>query len=205
MRKKIIAIFLAMAVLVSSGNVCALANTSEKNDESMSYEELEEFYNVKEMAEEYGVDENELLNNIYQGIHSNYFSPFSNLESSKQTESLNLSRGLSSATGQQSTMYLATGNPCASGKYPYIGCVAVHRKSKTDKSPILPFGTCIRYTSSSVKIAGKSYNNFIIEDTGDAAFTRTTYWTDVYGGDNTTANRKMAANYGVKTVSIEWD
>ena len=101
--------------------------------------------------------------------------------------------------------FLATGNPCASGVYPYVGCVAVHRVSSTDSTPIFPFGTAIHYQGSSVNISGINYSNFTVTDTGDPSFTRTTYWTDVYGGERTEANLKMAINYGVKKVTFTWD
>lgn len=108
------------------------------------------------------------------------------------------------AYDQDSTMYLDTGKPCASGVYPYVGCVAVHRKSSTDKSPILPFGTTIHYEDNSANINGLNHETFTVEDTGDKYFTRSTYWTDVYGGANTPANNDMAKNYGVKKVTISW-
>lgn len=184
------------------------ANATEKLDEDMSVEELREYYDTKNMAIEYGVEEDVLLKNIYEGIYTNSFHPFLNIPSSDNSTQnysilIKFPRTVASYN-QDSTMYLETGNPCASGVYPYLGCVAVHRKSTTDYSPVIPFGTTINYLSDSVNINGRNFESFTVEDTGDKDYVRSTYWTDVYGGANTSANRTMAWNYGVKKVDISW-
>lgn len=53
---------------------------------------------------------------------------------------------------QDSTMYLATGNACSSGKMPYVGCCAVHPVSKSNPEPIFPYGSYIQLQGSSVSI-----------------------------------------------------
>ena len=162
------------------------------------------------MAKEYEMREEELLNAVYEGIHSERFSPFSEVETiskkrnGERVERINGAARTVIAYDQDSTMYLETGNACASGRYPYVGCVAVHRKSITDKSPIIPFGTRVYYENDSANINGVNFESFIVEDTGDKDYNRSTYWTDVYGGANTAANYTMAMNYGLRTVDISW-
>lgn len=175
------------------------------SDTQMSIEQIWEYYDVEALALKYGVDADELACSIYEGIHSDKFSPFSQLESSKlPQEERNELKG-SPVYSQDSTMFLETGNNCASGVYPYVGCVAVHKKSATNAEPVIPFGTRITYLSGSVNINGSYFDTFTVEDTGDSKFVRSTYWTDVFGGENTEANRKMAAQYGVQTVVISWN
>lgn len=194
-------------VTYAAENVTSKSTEDIKSDTQMSLDEIREYYGVDELAMEYGVDAQKLAENIYEGIHSDRFAPFENLEvmnTSKSMFNRVIAKG-SPVYSQDSTMYLETGNPCASGNYPYVGCVAVHRKSKEDRTPIIAFGTRINYLSGGVNISGTTYTSFIVEDTGDANFTRSTYWTDIYGGANTQANRTMAYNYGVKTVVISWN
>jgi len=181
------------------------------SDTEMSKEELRSYYKIDELAAEYGMDAEELTDSFYKGIHSNRFSPFSEVASANSTQGTCeyvKERGLQRtviAYDQESTMYLETGNNCASGVYPYVGCVAVHRKSSTNMAPVLPFGTRIYYENDSVNINGINFESFIVEDTGDPEYKRSTYyWTDVYGGANTEANRIMARNYGVNWVDISW-
>lgn len=52
---------------------------------------------------------------------------------------------------------------------------------------------------------GVEYSSYTVEDIGDDSFTRTLYWTDVYGGARTDENIAMAYNYGVKKVNFVWD
>lgn len=177
----------------------------------MTKDELKEYYEIDKLAMQYGMDVNELVDAVYQGIHSERFSPFSEVESDstrernvERVERINGNARTVIAYDQDSTMYVATGNPCASGNYPYVGCIAVHKKSNTDRTPIIPFGTRVYYEDDSVNINGGNYESFIVEDTGDSNFNRSTYWTDVYGGANTTANYTMAINYGLRTVTISW-
>ena len=99
-----------------------------------------------------------------------HFSPFSEVEtigtkrSVERVEKININARMVIAYDQDSTMYLETGNACASGNYPYVGCVAVHRKSSTDRTPIIPFGSRIYYEDDSVNINGGNYSSFIVED-----------------------------------------
>lgn len=212
MRKSIhfIACICMVTMLFSNIKVFAASSQDAKPTSEMSMDELAAYFNVAETAEKYGADSEELLNAIYDGIHSNKFSPFSQIECTKLNEEgsvLTFMRGdvrTSIAYDQDSTMYLETGDACASGVYPYIGCVAVHKKSTTDAKPILPFGTTVHYEDNSVNMHGMNYETFTVEDTGDRKFVRSTYWTDVYGGANNDTNRKMAAEYGIQKVSITW-
>ncbi len=178
-----------------------------KSLEEYSMEELGQWLNIDALAEEYEVEANILLEKIYADLHSEgVFSPFTNIDLG-----IDDSNEITPRTppyfiqSQDSTMYLETGNPCASGVYPYVGCVAVHRVSTADKSPIFPFGSRIHYQNSSVDIDGVSYSDFDVTDTGDASFSRSIYWTDVYGGARTDAHYKMAILYGVKKVDFTWD
>lgn len=167
--------------------------------QSLSKEELRVYWDVDAVAEKYGADSSDLLDKVYNDLHSEgKFSPFSNIElavSGNNEENAEITRNAgipNPVMNQDSTMYLETGNNCASGNYPYIGCVAVHKTSSTNSAPIFPFGTYIRYQGTSVTIGGKSYNAFTVEDIGDTKFTRSIYWTDVYGGANTQSNQQMA-------------
>lgn len=180
-----------------------------QNDMEMSREELCEFYELDKLADKYGMNADELTDAYYEGIHSDYFSPFSltpgeEVNPDKTVDYVAGTLRTYIAYSQDSTMYLSTGNPCASGKYPYLGCVAVHRKSSSDTTPVISFGTIVRYEDDSVNINGANYESFVVEDTGDPNYNRSLYWTDVYGGANTAENRKMATNYGIRTVDISW-
>ena len=211
-KKKIIGL-LILCVSLNASTVKAAENSGDSSDRSvaeMSQEELRSYYKVDEAAVKYGMDAEELTNAIYEGIHSDRFSPFSEVASVDATEGnyeYVKERGLQRtviAYNQDSTMYLETGNPCASGNYPYLGCVAVHRKSSTDATPVIPFGTKIYYENDSVNIGGINFESFIVEDTGDKNYNRSYYWTDVYGGANTQENYNMAIQYGVRKVDISW-
>ncbi|MCI8529083.1 MAG: hypothetical protein HFH82_08050 [Lachnospiraceae bacterium] len=210
-RKEVKVMGIVSALLIGMTNVipvCAASSGEEtKGIKEYSMEELGEWLDIDTMAEQYGVESNILLEKIYTDLHSDgVFSPFSNIELGISKEDETSARILPYLIeNQDSTMYLETGNPCASGVYPYVGCVAVHQKSTTDRNPIFPFGTMIHYQGSSVNIGGVKYSEFMVEDTGDLSFKRTTYWTDVYGGANTDENYRMAINYGVKKVSFTWD
>jgi hypothetical protein len=84
---------------------------------------------------------------------------------------------------QDSTAYNWTGNPTASGVYPYLGIVAVHRNIDIGGSgygPVIPFGSNI-YLDRWVWLPdGVGYkSNFVVKDTGSGPG-RTAYWIDVY-------------------------
>jgi 3D (Asp-Asp-Asp) domain-containing protein len=88
---------------------------------------------------------------------------------------------------------------------PWVGSCDVHKVSKTNSTPLIPFGTTVSYLNRSVTIGGTSYSAFVVNDTGDASFKRSSYWTDIYFGDNTTTNYKAAINYGIKQdVTLYW-
>lgn len=215
MKRVKIIFYVCVCAILFLGNIQSVKAAEENEKQSasiteMSKDEIKEYFDIDRLAKEYGVREDELLDAVYEGIHSERFSPFSEVEtigtkrSAERVEKINSNARTIIAYNQDSTMYLETGNPCASGNYPYVGCVAVHRKSSTDRTPIIPFGTRIYYEDDSVNINGANYESFIVEDTGDKNYIRSTYWTDVYGGANNAANYAMAINYGLKTVDISW-
>lgn len=215
MKKLKITFFICVCTILFLGNIQSVKAVEQNEKQStsiteMSKDEIKEHFDIDRVAKEYGMPEDELLDAVYEGIHSERFSPFSEVEtigtkrSVERVEKININARTVIAYDQDSTMYLETGNACASGNYPYVGCVAVHRKSSTDRTPIIPFGTRIYYEDDSVNINGGNYSSFIVEDTGDKKYIRSTYWTDVYGGANTASNYAMAINYGLKTVDISW-
>ncbi|WP_027219135.1 hypothetical protein [Butyrivibrio fibrisolvens] len=205
------AVIITICSYLNCFSMISFAQGSDSLLEDMTKTELSDELNIDDAAEQYHVDSQVLLDKVYNDIHSDtgYFSPFSDIKLGIDGDRFILNAMLRSTppyfiARQQSTMYLATGNKTANNKWPYVGSCAVHRKSKDDRTPIFPFGSCIHYDVA-VNISGTNYRDFIVEDTGDKNYTRTTYWTDVYGGKNTSENQKMAFAYGVKYVNITWD
>ena len=106
---------------------------------------------------------------------------------------------------EDSTAYLGTGNPGASGTMPWVGSCAVHRANSSTTAPLIPFGTSVMYMNRYVSIGGKSYGTFVVNDTGDPNFKRSLYWTDLYFGSNTQANKQAALNYGLHSdITLYW-
>lgn len=167
-------------------------------------EEIKEIYNVQELSRENNVDPEELTDAIIHDLDSDRFSPFSRISTLDEDNSEDSIMPLYefTYTNQDSTAYLATGNAGASGKMPWIGSCAVHNGGNGNTTPIIPFGTTILYMNSSVTIQGKTYSSFIVNDTGDPQRRKSTYWTDIYFGDNNSANYTAAINYGNKKVTI---
>lgn len=214
MLKRIIclATLLCMAVVMS---IPAAANEGSSDaalikqlQEDESYREyIQDKYNISEVSEENRVDPEELTDAIIEGMHSDKFSPFSGLEVIESSESLSGESELMPRTehiifDQDSTAYLATGNPGASGTMPWVGSCAVHPANAVNVNPVDPlieFGTLLLYMNKTVMIGGQEYSSFIVNDTGDLDFCRSLYWTDLYFGDNTEANYQAAINYGLQT------
>lgn len=74
------------ASLVFANVMSVSAAGIEKVDTEMTREELREFYSIDELAEKYEMNADELTEAFYQGVHSDYFSPFSMVESLEDTE-----------------------------------------------------------------------------------------------------------------------
>lgn len=222
MKKKLIVILMAMAITISM-SIPAFATekmpttTVEKLHSTSYRENIKEQYNIYELSNRFSVDPEALTDAVIKGEDSPKFSPFSELEIIGDTKikenrvpELSLPRNQMPAPrlfevweyNQDSTAYLATGDPGASGLMPWVGSCAVHKVSSTDRNPVIPFGTSISYLTGSVSIGGKNYGAFVVNDTGDANYIRSAYWTDLYFGDNTAENRTSALNYGIKKVDI---
>lgn len=201
---------LCMAVAVS---IPAAANEGTSDEEMIqqlqedsSYREyIQEKYDVDDVSKENSVDPEDLTDAIIRGMHSDKFSPFSELEVIDSPESTPVEvepeptpRTEHFIYDQDSTAYLATGNPGASGTMPWVGSCAVHTANSNTSRPLIDFGTTVFYMNRTVTIGGKNYTSFIVNDTGDANNIRSFYWTDLYFGDNTEANYEAAINYGLK-------
>lgn len=173
---------------------------------------------VEKLAEKNGVDPYELREAIENGMDAEKSSPFSDLVTARpnteasefveETAVRTAGRASTKATktNQDATAYVAkSGALTASGKTPEIGMCAMHidvtTKSGSTSSTKVKLGTTI-YMEDAVKINGTDYLSFVVEDRGKPS-NRTTYWIDVYFGQNNSdkVNYNAAINYGVQTVS----
>lgn len=214
-RKKCIVVLTAFAVM-SSFSIIAQASetetmsTVEKLADESYREAVKEQYDVERLSLQYRVDPEALTDVIIEGETSAKFSPFSELEvigqeKRNETPVNNAVRSEHIVENQDSTAYLATGNPGASGTMPWVGSCAVHKVSGTSNTPLIPFGTTVSYLNRSVNIGGNSYSAFVVNDTGDPNNVRSLYWTDLYFGSNTSENKTAALNYGVKNdITLYW-
>lgn len=199
---KKINIILSIMILLSN----TIAIYASDDEENYDREQIKEQFNVEELSRKFNVNPEELTDSIIHDLNSDRFSPFSNIET-PDTNSENSDISLLfeySASNQDSTAYLATGNPGASGNMPWIGSCAVHNGGSVGTAPIIPFGTTIHYLNKTVNIGGKNYSSFVVNDTGDLQRRKSLYWTDLYFGANTSANYSAALNYGNQKVNIYW-
>lgn len=173
-------------------------------------ESIKEQYDVEKLSAQYHVDPEKLTDKIIEGETSGKFSPFSELEiigkvKTKEQPINNAVTAEHIVYNQDSTAYLATGNPGASGLMPWVGSCAVHKVSGTTNTPLIPFGTTVSYLNRTVNIGGNGYSAFVVNDTGDPNNIRSLYWSDLYFGANTSANKTAALNYGVKSdITLYW-
>ena len=189
-------------------------------DESISIEEklnnenyrnyIKTLYDVERLSSEFNVDPDQLIDKIIEGDSSSKFSPFSEIDviggnNNTEVSDISVTRSEHIVYNQDSTAYLGTGNPGASGTMPWVGSCAVQRANSSTTAPLIPFGTSVMYMNRYVSIGGKSYGTFVVNDTGDPNFKRSLYWTDLYFGSNTQANKQAALNYGLHSdITLYW-
>lgn len=219
MKKRIIigkrlAALTAAATLAMAMSITSFA--SDRNDLNVDVDGIT--VDVDKVAAENGVNPYALKQAIEDGMNAGKVSPFSNLATNKTAsitsvgaDSSNTVETSAASTktkvtkkNQDSTAYVASSNALtASGKTPKIGMCGMHidvttKTGKSTKSKV-KLGTTI-HMSKSVKISGKEYSTFVVEDRGGAS-NRTPFWIDIYFGVNNSTNYNAAINYGVKTVS----
>lgn len=105
-------------------------------------ESVKEQYDVERLSAQYHVDPEKLTDKIIEGETGRGLSPFSELEiigKEKTKEQPDYAVNAEHIVyNQDSTAYLATGNPGASGTMPWVGSCAVHRASGTTNTPFIP-------------------------------------------------------------------
>nr|WP_325299887.1 hypothetical protein [uncultured Dysosmobacter sp.] len=210
MKKRLISLFSVFCILLALSmpsfatedvSNCADIQRMQEDEEYRKY--IQEEYDVFDISERNHVDPEELTDAIIKGIYSDKFSPFSEIEiidseNEPVNESVLVPQTEHIFNNQDSTAYVATGNPGASGTMPWVGSCAVHKANSNTTKPLIPFGTIVYYLNRTVSIGGKDYNSFIVNDIGDVDYNRSLYWTDVFFGDNTAEIRREALEYGVK-------
>lgn len=210
MKKSLISLISVLCVLLAlsipsfaTENVSNYADIQRMQEDEEYRKYIQEEYNVFDISERNHVDPEELTDAIIKGIHSDKFSPFSEIkiidsEDEVTNESVPAPHTEHIYYNQDSTAYVATGRPGASGTMPWVGSCAVHKANSDTHRPLIPFGTIVYYLNRTVSIGGRDYNSFIVNDTGDVAYNRSLYWTDVFFGDNTKEIVDEALDYGVK-------
>ena len=115
-----------------------------------------------------------------------------------------------SVKDQTSTAYTEeAGAPlAANGKEYFIGGIAVHPRypGSDPRIPLIPFGTKI-YLTKPITIQGQEYSTLTVMDTGDIYYglwSGSPYWFDVYFGQSTYYNGKVAREYGTLPVDYYW-
>lgn len=189
-----------------------------------------DLYGLEEISREYNVDLDDVVDAAIRGEGEDKFSPFTEYpfvnnqeaqENQAEAEEETTAGKEDTITegspageieraglehivyNQDSTAYLGTGNPGASGTMPWVGSCAVHAASAGN--PLIPYGLTVYYLNRSVTISGVSYSSFVVNDIGDLTNVRSLYWTDLYFGDDTAANETAAYQYGVKNdVTLYW-
>lgn len=166
---------------------------------------IQDTFDIYDVSRKNNVDPDDLTDAVIKGMNSDKFSPFSEIQTLDQKNAavVNNEEAVSPQSehiieNQDSTAYLATGNAGASGTMPWVGSCAVHRANSNSTRPLIPFGTTVYYLNKTVTIEGNTYSSFVVNDTGDANFNRSIYWTDLYFGDKTSENYTAAMNYGVQ-------
>ena len=171
---------------------------------------------IETLAEMNGVEANKLEEAIIEAEGEDRFSPFSNLQSSKEPtgternesgKKRKLKNGVDKKArkeNQSSTAYTAKpGTQTASGKIPQVGMCAMHtyvtKKTGYSDAKTIKLGTRI-FLYQPVNIMGQNYSTLYVEDRGKGE-NRTDYWIDVCFGLRSTTTDNAAKQYGIKTVS----
>lgn len=219
MKKRIIIVKRLAAITTAATLAIAMNVTSfaaDKTDLKIDMDGIT--VDVEKVAAENGVNPYALKQSIEDGMNAEKASPFSSLVTNKPNSIASEDVDISNTTevsatstqtkvtkkNQDSTAYVAnSGALTASGKTPKIGMCAMHinvttKTGKTTKD-IVRLGTTI-HMSKSIKISGKEYSSFVVEDRGGAS-NRTKFFIDLYFGLNNSTNYNAAINYGVKTVT----
>lgn len=208
LNKKIVASLIGVMTLVNSFPAFAATRIDQVNPQSKTLDINS--IDINKLSKDNNVDPSELRTSIEKSLKSHRFSPFSDVKSQKNTKSsseinnrknvkLDSDDGTTYQSGEDSTAY--TDTETASGVDPEVGMVAVHhyRSGK----PYIPFGTQLTY-SSPITIQGNDYTDFSVQDTGDAHFNRSSYWTDIYFGSPSDDNEQACLDYGVQSVDYSY-
>lgn len=160
-------------------------STAQKLTAESYGEGVKEQYDVYRLSNQYHVNPEALTDAIIKGETSAKFSPFSELEVIGQKKRIEkpVSNAVNSehtVENQDSTAYLAAGNPGASGAMPWVGSCAVHKVSGTSNTPLIPFGITVSYLNRTVNIGGNDNSAFVVNDTGDPEKVGSSYWTARY-------------------------
>lgn len=206
MNKKTLGSLVIVAATVITLPTVAFAESKNNFDVDLGSVTL----NVKDVAQKYGVEPNELQQAIIQDKGSEHFSPFSKIKTkdnelkpSVSVETRGSNRKIT-RWNQDSTAYTAPRWALtASGKTPQIGMAAMHinvtTTTQNSTAEVLKLGKPL-YMTKPVNIHGKNYNTFILEDRGQPVG-KSRYWVDFFFGEDTAWGNQQAINYGNRKVS----